>query len=458
MSVIWCVTGVSIGRLAFSSVGTSKGLGRVPPTMNSLPVEVLLGIYLGLLTGIVPALVAGALGFVVRYFTGVTLPGFGVVVLALSIASVQGGLLGLVQPEIAQSPRLLVAVVIVLMLSLYAHSQGDQLGEALPRRVSLTTIRQRTLSADVVELVGHVGRVRVRTTGEVRDMEGYPPLSDSLRNELKNGSWELPADIPLSELEFRLEERLRTDYALADVVVSIDERARATIVAAPSSGNLSRRIPDGHRAISIDTLVPTGLARGDRVTVLLSETDRTISGIVLSASGVADEQSNEIEETTDSSSGSSSTESDTQPPADSTASVATASPRSTTASAGGTGRVTIIVPRRDARPLLETKRATLVVESRGSSREFEAVSALKRAGHTIQRITVGSRVTDRDNGPSIGDEIRILGVRRHGVETPGRRHEWTFGTGIQPTLSPNDDAFLAGTEADLEAFTEAIRR
>ena len=59
--------------------------------MASLPFEVLFGIYLGLLTGIVPALVAWALGFGFKYFTGVSIPGFGVVVLALAIAGASGG-------------------------------------------------------------------------------------------------------------------------------------------------------------------------------------------------------------------------------------------------------------------------------------------------------------------------------------------------------------------------------
>jgi len=63
--------------------------------MASLPVEVLFGIYLGLLTGIVPAFVSGALGFAFKYLTGVTLPGLGVVVLAVAIAGINGGLMGL---------------------------------------------------------------------------------------------------------------------------------------------------------------------------------------------------------------------------------------------------------------------------------------------------------------------------------------------------------------------------
>lgn len=38
-----------------------------------------------------------------------------------------------------------------------------------------------------------------------------------------------PAGLPLSELERRLEERLRTDYYLAAVAVAIDSRGRTSV-------------------------------------------------------------------------------------------------------------------------------------------------------------------------------------------------------------------------------------
>ncbi|AGB33116.1 hypothetical protein C488_16147 [Natrinema pellirubrum DSM 15624] len=412
--------------------------------MPSLPVEVLLGLYLGLLTGIVPAFVAGSLGFLVRYFTGVTLPGFGVVVLALSIASVQGGLLGLVEPTIAQSPRLLVAVLVVLMLALYAHNQGDKLGSELPRRLSLTSLRQRTLSADVVELVGSVGQVTVRPTGEIHDMEGYPPLSADLRRTLKGGSWRLPADLPLSELEARLEERLRTDHDLADVAVAIDERARATITAAPPSGGLSRRVPAGRRAVSLTTLVPTGLASGDVVSVRVG--DRSIGGTVVSARTETDDEI----DGDDGSSG----------PADAVAPDGGADPEPApaakphAATAGGSGRVTIAVPRRDVKPVLEAESPRLVVRSRGTSREFEALSLVKREGYAIRRLTVGPiGATDETIA---GTDVTVLAVRRQGSETGERRHGWVFAPGIERPLEAGDEAFVAGPDDAVEAFAEAI--
>lgn len=404
----------------------------------SLPVEVLLGLYLGLLTGIVPAFVAGGLGFLVRYVTGVSLPGFGVLVLALSIASVQGGLLGLVEPTIAQSPRLLVAVLVVLMLALYAHNQGDRLGAELPRRLSLSRLRRRTLSADVIEFVGAAGRVTIRPTGEIRDMEGYPPLPSSVRAALEDGSWRLPADLPLSELERRLEERLRTDHDLADVAVSLDERARASITAAPPVGGLSRRVPDGKRAVSIAALVPTGLARGDDVTV---RTDaRSVPGTVLSVGTDLDD-----ERETDPGEGDAGAETssgDREPgaaPADD-ADTATGGAR---ASAGGSGRVTVVVDDGDVRPLLRAETPRLVVRSRGTNRDLEALALLKRAGYVVRRVAPDALGPPDAIDPSEG---AVLAVRDRERGGDGRGQPWRFAPGLDGSLEPGDEAFVVAPE------------
>ncbi|THE66227.1 potassium transporter TrkA [Salinadaptatus halalkaliphilus] len=419
----------------------------------TLPVEVLLGLYIGLLTGIVPAFVAGSLGFLVRYFTGVTLPGFGVLVLALSIASIQGGLLGLAEPSIAHSPRLLVAVLVVLMLALYAHNRGDKLGAELPHRLSLTTLRQRTLSADVVELVGSVGQVTVRSTGDVRDVEGYPPLPASLRETLENGSWRLPADLPLSELETRLEERLRTDYGLADVAVTIDDRGRATIEAAPPSGSLSKRVRTGRRAVTVQTLVPTGLAPGDELTIRTG--DRSLSATVLGArTEVDDEHAAEPQLEDPSTDESAVTDGGSNP--DRTARTAT-----TAATGGGRGRVTVAVARRDVKPLLETTSPRLVVQSRGTSREFEALAVVTHEGYSIRRLTVGSADgidIDDPDGPEPAADITILAIRRQGTETAAQRHGWVFAPGIDRSLEAGDEIFVAGPDPALETFAEAVAR
>ncbi|WP_121820466.1 potassium channel family protein [Halostella salina] len=420
--------------------------------MASLPVEALLGIYLGLLTGIFPALVSGALGFVFKYFTGVTLPGLGVVVLAVAVAGVNGGLLGLIDPTIQGSPRLIVAVTIVMMLSLYAHSQGDKLGATLPKRFSLRSIGRTTLSMDVVEFVGGMGQVTVTAAGSVGDIEGYPPLPEDVRATIRDGSWRFPADLPLPEIERRLAERIRSEHDLADATASIDSRGRATISAAPSSGGLSRRVPAGQRAVSIAALVPTGIARGDRVRIVTD--GERVEGTVVSAKSdpegtgpAAQPARRDGDVATDGGTDDETEERDAEP----------AAPTTT----GGEGRVTVAVPKGKAPTLLRADRGRVVVLARGVRREYELVSLLRRAGKRIRRLTVASG-SDLD-GRTLGeanvratDGVAVLAVKRDGDGRSGPAADgWTFSPDGTSPLSPGDELFVAGTTDGFDRFRGA---
>lgn len=425
----------------------------------SLAADLLFGLYVGLLTGIIPALVSGVLGFVFRYFTGVTLPGLGVVVLAVAIAGVNGGLLGLQDEQITQSPGLLIALVIVMMLALYAHSQGDKLGASLPRRFSLKQLRRQTLSADVVSVVGGIGQVTVTPAGEVDDLEGYPPLPEALRQELSTGSWDFPADVPLDELASRLEDRLRTEYDLADVTAAIDSRGQATISAAPPMGGLSRRVPDGHRAVSVSALVPTGVARGEQVWIEFD--DERFEGTVVSArsspdgglptgkSGVAtDGGSRTGAPHSPSSLRSDGGESEEDAPVVQTAPT----------TSGGEGRITVAVPRSRAVALLRADRGRVVVRSRGTRREYELLSLFRRSGKQIQKLTV--RPGGRLDGRSIGDAalrprhgVEILAVR--GDHLRAGRRNWTVSPSNGVELAAGDELFVVGRREAIQAIEGA---
>lgn len=416
--------------------------------MQALPVQILLGIYLGILTGIIPALVAGVLGFVFKYFTGVSIPGLGVVVLALAVAGVNGGLLALNDPTIRASDNataLLVAIIVVLMLALYAHAKGDKLGGSLPRHISLRKLTQRTLSSDVVELVGGRGQVRVRVAGEVGNMEGYPPLPAELRTEIGEGEWTFPADVPLAELETRLADRLRTDYDLTDVSVRLDERARATVNAAPPTGGLSKRIPQGERAVSIAALLPTGLARGDEVRV---RTDAgTVTGTVVSArsSGGKDDTPQPAPIATGDATGG-------DPLADGGEQTAVETvPAAAPVTDGGEGRLTVSVSRSDASTLLAADRGRAVVLSRGTRREFELVSLLRRAGKRFRRVSV------RAGGPLDDVTIGEAGVRdEYGVVILAIRDDrWRIAPGGSTKLTADQELFVVGSRDALATFEEA---
>ena len=433
----------------------------------SLPVEIVFGIYLGIITGIVPALVSGVLGFVFKYVTGVTIPGLGVVVLALAIAGINGGLLALNDETIRSSeraPAVLTAIVVVLMISLYAHAKGDTLGASAPKRLSLQQLRDRTLSTDVVELVGGRGRVTVEVAGEVSDMEGYPPLPAETRRAIVDGDWIFPADLPLAELEDRFAERLRTELDLADVAVRIDERANATVAAAPPTGALSKRVPQGKRAVSVPALVPTGIARGDVVRVIAS--DLSVDGTVLAARTSGKPEPGAAKPTGGGSGGDATAEggrgdaeargdgdartdgggaSEAGPPAPPVASAPTTT--------GGEGRVTVAVDRSQATALLRAGRGRVLVLSRGTRREYELTTLLRRTGKRFRKVSVVP------GGPLDGHTIGEVGVREaYDVAVLAARHDsWTIAPSGSQFLSAEDQLFVVGSRDALDRFAEVAR-
>ncbi|KOX94465.1 potassium channel family protein [Haloarcula rubripromontorii] len=407
--------------------------------MASLPVEVLMGIYLGLLVGVIPALVSWALGFSFKYFTGITVPGFGVVVLAIALAGVSGGLMALADKSITQAPnaeRVITAIILVGMVSLYAHSKGDQLGATFPKRLSLQGLREKKLSADVVEFVGGRDEVRIRIVGDVADMEGYPPLSEPLRADIRNEEWRFPADLRIGELERRMEERLKSEFDLGDASVSIDEQGQATVVAAPPFSGLSKRVGDNRHAVSVEALLPTGLARNDEVTVLTE--DAQVRGTVVSARSdpVADETP---------------AETPTEPEIADTDAPPTPVRAPTTD--GGEGRLTVAVTRTDVQPLLRSARPKVVVEPRGTHREYELVSLLRRAGNRFRRLTV------RTDGPLDGTTLRDAHVRETydvaiaAIRTPDG---WQVAPRGDAVVEAGDELYAIGRRTDLDAFAEAV--
>jgi hypothetical protein len=413
--------------------------------MASFPVEVLFGIYLGVLTGIIPALVSWALGFAFKYVTGVTVPAFGVVVLAVAIAGINGGLLALNDPTFTRSAnqvRLTVAVVVVLMSSLYAHNAGDRMGAEFPRKLSLRKLTERTLSTDVVELAGGRGQVRVTVSGEVGDVEGYPPVPADLRREIREWTAAFPADVPLVELESRVTDRLRTEFDLADVAVTLDERARATVSAAPPLGGLSKRVPPGKRGVSVPTLLPTGTARGDEVSLVTP--DRTYRGSVVSLrSDRARARDDQAAAAVAPRPAGSDEGPDVQAPSAPTLPVAD----------GGEGRVTVAVDAGGAESLLGATVDRLLVRSRGTRREYELLGLLRQAGNRIRKVTI------REGAPVAGTTIGNAALRdTYGVSVLAVRHEgrWQFAPRGSQALAAGDDLFVVGRPDAVVAFREAV--
>jgi len=405
--------------------------------MLSFPVgDVVVGLYLGLLASLFPALVAFLIGFGFKYFTSITVPGLGVVVLGAALAGVSGGLMGLVDPQLSESATGVTAVLVILMACLWAHGQGDKLGAATPRRLTLSSLRETKLSADIAERVDSYGQIRIRPVGGIQDIEGYPPLSDDLRQQLAGGSWRFPADLSITELETRLEDRLVADHELADASVTIDTNGRAQIAAAPSNAGFSRRVPPGKRAVTIETLLPTRLARGDIVTIRLPDGD--VTGPVLSA------RTHDVEAATPAP--------DAGTDGDDATDDAALPPRAPT-TVGGEGQITVALSLDEARQVVRVPSAPVVVRSRGKQREYEVIGVLKQHGNRFRKLRLGpeSPLVDTTIGEAnVRDSygVAILAVRR-----PGERILAPRG---QTQLRADDTLIAVGSRDNLGRFEEAV--
>ncbi len=393
------------------------------------PVEILTGVSVALLFGIVCAAIIGCITVVVGYVADETVPSVvgGVATVAITGAGLYAA--AVVDGSTIQ-PGLLLGVGLCFVLGLYGTSWGSQFAADLPRTTAGSTERTQPLVADAVDAVDAMGQVTIRSSGGVREFEGYPPLGPGLRATLEDGAWRLPADCPLSELETRLEDRLRTSYDLEAVSVSVDGRGRATITAAPPANGVAKRVPEGWRAVSTRALLPTGLAPGDDILVATEST--TVSGMVLSATvtPVADGgyTSPNTAPTVD-------TSSDNRSKRDGS------SLSSEAEACGGDGYVTVAVPTTDADVVLETERVRIVVRPSGSTHEFDAVSLLERGGTSIRRVTVTDAVLDAVSDDET--ELDVFAIRTGEASTggPAVEYEWRF--------EPDSGALEVGTEAFL---------
>lgn len=411
--------------------------------VSDLLVDIGLGVYLGLLAGIFPAVVAFALGFTFRYMTGISIPGLGVVVLAGALAGISGGLLGLLDEEVAQSAAGMAAFLVVLMLSLWAHGQGDKLGATVPRHLTLSGLKQVGLSSDLLQRVDSYGQIRIKPVGTIEDIEGYPQLPAETRESIRAGSWKFPAELSIPELETRLAEKLTAEYDLSEVAVTINADGLAEISAAPGTAGLSRRVPAGKRAVSINTLLPTGLAVSDTITLALPS--GTVTGEVVSAKTTGTSSKSAAEKPV------SSTEPDAKPDGGTDPAEAELE-RNAPTTDGGDGSVTVALSTEEARKVLREEFARTVVQARGKSREFEALDLLQRDGNQFRQVTINA------GGPFDDVAIRDAAIRdEYGVAILAirRKTERIVAPRGSTQLLGGDELIVTGKSDALKSFTEA---
>ena len=410
--------------------------------MVSLPADILLGFYLGALVGIVPALSVWVASFAFRYTQQLSLPREAAIVLGLALAGFLAWILSIVGQSVIETAgvvRLSLATLLVVVLSTYAHRNGDVMAAAFPRQLSIAEFGGRGIDESRAQLTEDGDQVRIQVVGAVGDVEGYPILPDELRRAIRNADVELPVDLRLSELERRVEEQLEVMFDLASVSVDLDEQGRARINAAPPFSGLSKRIGSGKHAVTVSGLVPTGIARGDEVTVITPGAQ--VRGTVISARSDSEAVRGSV--------------ADIEPRSDAAVEDAEELPRQvrTPTTDGGEGELTVAINRTDVRPLLQASATKIVVESRDLDREYEVVSMLRRVGHQIQRLAIGSG--SELAGQKLGTtalrkehDVAVLAIRKAGG--------WQIAPRGETTLDAGDELFAAGTRSNLEGFASNV--
>lgn len=402
--------------------------------MASAYVEVILGVAVGVMAGVGPALAAAVAGGVVpslgdrRYAKGY------VAISALPIAGAVAIGAGLVTPTLEQVPRIATGGVVVALLSVFGFDQGANVGSTLHPNTRKPIERGRSLSGDIIDAVDGAGQVVVRPAGTIETLAGYPDLPPALRETIADERWRLPADLPLPEIEDRIRRQLELAYPLDAVTVTVDPRGTVTVAAAPSVTGLARRVPEDHRAVSIATSVPAGITPGDRVLV---ETDTgTVDGIVLGSTTPDDRHEDEIGETA-TNVGEHVETTDATAPAE---------------RQGGhrhRSRLTVAVPTRHADALLAEQSAPVAVESRDTRPDYRALSLLDRAGQSVRMTTV-----DEGLLAGVEDAPDEVGVFAAASGPEAGDEDWTFGPSLAD-LAPGWRAILVGDGTRLDGLLDA---
>ena len=123
----------------------------------------------------------------------------------------------------------------------------------------------------------------------IYDIVGKPRVPDSLKTELSDREFNLPADLPLEDITNRVKRRLITDWGIGNVELELDQDAKVIhfAISAKERG-LSPVIPEGSVAIPIECrVIPSNLASGDFVKIFL-ENNEVIERIEVK--GVNEEQ------------------------------------------------------------------------------------------------------------------------------------------------------------------------
>jgi hypothetical protein len=248
--------------------------------MSEVFVESLFGFLRGLIFGTVGFFTVMLLSIVYRYFTKEKLSSFIGILFGLGFLGFSGGLLAILDQPTLGGAMEIVAVSIFIV---WGVNTGDKIAEKIPKK---------TPGALLEGIRGgkpEYSTVRLPCSLLIYDIMGKPRVPDSLKAELSEREFNLPADLPLEDIANRVKRRLVTDWGIGNVELELDKEGKVIYFAiSAKERGLSPIIPEGCVAIPIEcNVIPSNLAAGDFVKIFL-ENNQVIERIEVK--GVNEEQ------------------------------------------------------------------------------------------------------------------------------------------------------------------------
>jgi hypothetical protein len=226
--------------------------------------EAFFGLLRGVVSGTVAFFTVMLLSIVYRYFTNEKFPTFLGIAFGLGFWGFTGGLLDILeQPSFGGA----IEIIAVTIFVVWGVNTGDKIAGKIPKKgVSIFGIRGGKPAYTTVKLPN----ARL-----IYDMVGKPRVPDSLKAELSEREFTLPADLPLEDITNRVKRRLITDWGVGDVELELDQDVRVIhfAISAKERG-LSAVIPEGSVAIPIECqVIPSHLAPSDLVKIFLENNE-----------------------------------------------------------------------------------------------------------------------------------------------------------------------------------------
>ena len=248
--------------------------------MSVVIAESLYGLLRGLVSGTIAFFTVMLLSVVYRYFTNEKLSSFIGILFGLGFLGFSGGLLAILeQPTLGGA----IEIVAVSIFIVWGVKTGDKIAEKIPKK-SAASILDGIRGGKPAYTTVKLPNARL-----INDMVGKPRLPDSMKAELSEREFTLPADLPLEDITKRVKRRLITDWGIGDVELELNQEGKVLhfAISAKERG-LSSAIPEGSVAIPIECkVIPSNLTSGDFVKIFL-ENNKIIERIEVK--GVNEEQ------------------------------------------------------------------------------------------------------------------------------------------------------------------------